>query len=304
MKRILICMLLAAIIAMPCLAEENGSAADDFLKNLSATWDSLVRLGEETANNVGSWLENDLPRWISNDLPNWLENDLPNWSKSAAEAIRNWAKDADKWSQEAAANLQAFVDRNGPAVETWLNQAGEDVQKAWETLTNPQSHTEAEVAQAYDTVMDTLQEAQLANPWTDLTQDEWQQKSGVVFGLPEGANVTAWRWLESDKLAEAQFTLDGDEFCARMKPETLESGQLDNISGMFFEWEHEEPVTVGQCHGTLGMAQTGSEDWVELCLWYDAAQGRMYSLSVYTTDPDGLDLEAVARMVYAPTQEQ
>ena len=37
--------------------------------------------------------------------------------------------------------------------------------------------------------------------------------------------------------------------------------------------------------------------FVELCLWYDVVPGLMYSLSVYTVDPDGLDLTAVAAMV-------
>ena len=61
-------------------------------------------------------------------------------------------------------------------------------------------------------------------------------------------------------------------------------------------------MTIGHCPGTIGQAKTGSEDYVELCLWYDLAPGLMYSLSVYTTDLDGLDLIAVAEMVYKPMQ--
>ena len=50
--------------------------------------------------------------------------------------------------------------------------------------------------------------------------------------------------------------------------------------------------------GTIGQAQTGSEDWVELCQWYDDDQGVQYSLSVYTTEIDGLDLTALAEQIY------
>ncbi len=71
---------------------------------------------------------------------------------------------------------------------------------------------------------------------------------------------------------------------------------------MYFGWENEETVTVGRCRGTIGQAQTGSEEWVELCLWYDRVPGLMYSLSVYTTELDGLDLTAVAEQVYIPVQ--
>ncbi len=296
MKRILIALLLSIVVAMPCLAEEPSptaepsSTADEFLANLTATWNSLVKLGEETANNVTNWLNNDLADWVKNDLPDWADN--------AAKSIQSWIGDADKWTQEAAARLQAFVEQNGPAVEAWLNQAGTDIQKAWETLNNPSAYTKDEVEQAYDTVMDNLQEVGVANPWVDLTEAELQQKAGAAFCVPEGAKEVVWRWLESDKLAEMQFKIGGDEYCARMQPAELENGQLMNISGMYFAWENEESVIVGNCHGMIGLAQTGSKEWVELCQWYDAAARRMYSLSVYTTDPDGLDLTAVADMVY------
>ena len=144
---------------------------------------------------------------------------------------------------------------------------------------------------------------EIANPWTDMTREELAQASGVDFGVPEGAEDVVYRWLENESLAEMQFTLDGDEYCARIKPAALEAGQVENISGMYFAWENEEDVTIGgHCQGTLGQAQTGSEDFVELCQWYDLAPGLMYSLSVFTTDPDGLDLTAVAEMVYVPMQ--
>ena len=143
----------------------------------------------------------------------------------------------------------------------------------------------------------------IANPWTDMTKEELEQVSGVPFGVPEGAEEIVYRWLESEGVAEMQFTLDGDEYCARVKPAALEAGQLENISGMYYGWENEESVTIGHCDGTIGQYQTGSEEWVELCQWYDMAPGLMYSLSVYTTgDLDGLDLTAVAEMVYVPTQ--
>ena len=140
----------------------------------------------------------------------------------------------------------------------------------------------------------------LANPWKDLSREELEQVSGMSFGVPEGAENIAYRWLENDALAEMQFTMDGDEYCARAQGAELAEGELMNISGMYFQWENEEDITVGGCRGTIGQAQTGSEDWVELCLWYDVGAKRMYSLSVYTTDPDGLDLTAVAEMVYKP----
>ena len=52
----------------------------------------------------------------------------------------------------------------------------------------------------------------------------------------------------------------------------------------------------------IGQAQTGSEDWIERCMWFDVAPGLMYSLAVYSTDLDGLDLTVLAEAVYIPAQ--
>ncbi len=142
----------------------------------------------------------------------------------------------------------------------------------------------------------------LANPWVDLTAEQLTTASGLSFGVPEGAQNVIYRYLPGENLAEMQFVLDQDEYCARIRPAALQEGELMNIADMYFVWENEENITIGHCSGTMGLAQTGSEDWAELCLWYDIVPGIMYSLSVYTTDPDGLDLTAVAGQVYIPVQ--
>ena len=139
----------------------------------------------------------------------------------------------------------------------------------------------------------------LTNPWKDMTEEELRQVSGLSFTVPEDAEEVIYRWLENENLAEMQFTMDGDEFIARAQPAQLQEGELMNISGIYFDWEHEEEITVNGCLGTISLAQTGSEDWTELCQWYDASSGMMYSLSVYTSDPDGLDLTAMAAEVFA-----
>ena len=134
----------------------------------------------------------------------------------------------------------------------------------------------------------------IANPWEDMTREELLEASGLTFGVPEGAENVIYRYLKSENLAEMQFSIGGDEFCARIQPAALQEGELMDISGMYFAWENEETVRIGHCAGTIGQAQADSEDWVERCLWYDTVPGLMYSVSVSTTDLDGLDLVAVA----------
>ena len=142
----------------------------------------------------------------------------------------------------------------------------------------------------------------MPNPWEDMTEEALREATGLSFGMPEGAENVIYRCLRSENLAEMQFTLGPDEFCARIQPVAPQEGEWIDISGMYFDWENEEAIDIGHCRGTIGQAQTGSTDWVERCLWYDAASGLMYSLSVYTTDPDGLDLTAIAEQVYIPAQ--
>ena len=142
----------------------------------------------------------------------------------------------------------------------------------------------------------------MENPWLDLSAEELMQLSGFEFAVPEGAEDVIYRYLPEEQLAEMQFSLFGDEFCARIQPAALEYGQLMNISDIYLPMENEEEITVKHCYGWIGQSQTGSEDWVELCLWYDIVPGVMYSLSVYSTDLDGLDLTAVAEQVYIPVQ--
>ena len=207
----------------------------------------------------------------------------------------------DYGSPEKAASLREKWEAAGYQVismaDDWTTIYGEDVRKTGEFRWLEELAEERVPADAAGETVG------LANPWTDMTKEELEQASGVALGVPEGAEEVVYRWLESETLAEMQFTLGGDEYCARVRPAALEAGQLENISGMYYGWENEESVTISRCEGTIGQYQTGTREWVELCQWYDAAPGLMYSLSVYTTgDVDGLDLTAVAEMVYIPMQ--
>ncbi len=142
----------------------------------------------------------------------------------------------------------------------------------------------------------------IPNPWEDLSADQLAEATGLTFAVPDGAENVIYRYMRSEGLAEMQFTLNGGDYCARVLPAALEEGQVMNISGIYYQWEHEEAVNVGRCAGTLSSAQADSEDWVELCQWYDAAPGLMYSLSVVAPDLDGLDLAALAEQIWVPVQ--
>ena len=134
----------------------------------------------------------------------------------------------------------------------------------------------------------------MPNPWQEMTAEELEAACGQAFGLPDDAENPVYRYLPDMGLAEMQFTFSGDEFNAR----TQAAEEPMNISGMYYEWENEEAVQIGNCAGVFGEYKTGSTEWVQLIQWYDAEKERQYCVSVYSTDPDGLDLAAVAEQVF------
>ena len=138
-----------------------------------------------------------------------------------------------------------------------------------------------------------------ANPWEDMTAEQLEAASGLRFTLPQDAENPAWRYMRSENLAEMWFTMNDGEYCARIQPMAPVEGEMTDISGMYYTWENEEKVRIGDCDGTIAQARDG-DGWVERCLWYDAAKGLQYSLTVIAADVDGLDLTAVAEQICAP----
>ncbi len=137
----------------------------------------------------------------------------------------------------------------------------------------------------------------LANPWLDLDAEQLRELAGKAFRLPEGAENAVYRWLDSERMAEIQFTWNSGEYCFRAKPVMPEQGDSPDISGLYYDWESEEEVSVGGYSGYLVQAKTGSEEWTERCQWYDEDAGMTYALSVTAADVDGLDLTAVAEQI-------
>lgn len=161
-----IALIIAIVLALPAAALAESSAADEFLGNLSKTWDSFVRMAEEAEQSVSDWAaESGVTEWAEgavNDISAWAEGvGLTLWAQNALAEINSWVEESGlgAWTQETAAELQAFIEENRPAIEAWLQQAGQEVALAWDTLVNPEGHTRAEVEQAYQTVTYALAEA-------------------------------------------------------------------------------------------------------------------------------------------------
>ena len=169
MKRI--ALILALILALPAvgLAETSPAKttpADDFLNNLSKTWNSFVRMAEDAGQSVSDWAaESGVTEWAegaANDFTAWArESGLTEWAQSTLSEITDLIEKSgiSEWAQENANKLQAFIEENRPAIDTWLKQADEEVSDALDMLIHPEGHTQSEIRQAFETVTDSLAEA-------------------------------------------------------------------------------------------------------------------------------------------------
>lgn len=164
MKRIV--LILALLLALSTAALAENSPADDFFTNLSRTWDSFLLMTEEAGQSVSDWAEESgLRAWTEDAISEvgaWLEGTgLSEWAGNALSEINGWIEESGikDWTGQAADEFKAFIDENRPAVEAWLEQVGQEVEEAWNTLAYPDGHTSAEIEQALQTVTDALEAA-------------------------------------------------------------------------------------------------------------------------------------------------
>ena len=162
MKKIATILILCLLLSPACLAE---SSADQFLSGLSDAWNGLVGMVSDAGNSISQWAEDSgiapWARGAADDISKWAqENGLTDWANGALDEVNRWFADSGiaEWTAGASRDIQAFIDENRPGVEAWLNAAGEEVQRAWDTLVNPGQHTQEEVKEAYETVTESLGE--------------------------------------------------------------------------------------------------------------------------------------------------
>ena len=161
MKRICVILILCLLFSPAALAESTH--ADDFFSGLSQAWDGLVGMAQDAGQAVSDWAnESGVTAWLegaARDVSAWAQDiGLTAWADGALKDISAWADDSGltAWADEISAQAQALYEENRPAVEAWLNQAGEEVTRAWNTLVNADDYTQAELHDAFETVTESL----------------------------------------------------------------------------------------------------------------------------------------------------
>lgn len=137
----------------------------------------------------------------------------------------------------------------------------------------------------------------VANPLVESDADEIMQQLGLALGVPENAENVQYFILNGDT-EEMHFTLDGLDYVARLRP----TASFEDISGMYYEWTNTDDGELKGRECKL-MRYCGSDSDVDVCLWYDAAPGLMYSLSTSDSSLDGFDITAAALKVFEPPMQ-
>ena len=165
MKKLLLILVFCLALAPVGVAED--SSTDRFLSSLSDTWDSFLDMADDAGKGVSRWAEDagvtDFTRDTVDGITAWAQDSgLTEWTRGAVSDISAWLEDSGiaQWTDEAAGEIRRMYEENRPEVEAWLNQAGEEVRRAWDALLYPEDHTAEELEAARETVVDALEEAQ------------------------------------------------------------------------------------------------------------------------------------------------
>ncbi len=176
-------------------------------------------------------------------------------------------------------------------------------------VSQEQSSEEATKEAASDAASDTSSgdEVGLANPWTDITEEEAAMLVPKCFSAPEGATNVVWSKMEDGDsvLVQMMFDYEGNTFTAR-EQQVLSEDEAD-ISGLFYEWTAEDDATLANWANGEMKGKTyrfiGDKEYVDLITWYDAETGAAYTLSTSAPDLDGFDIQAIAEAIYDPDKQ-
>lgn len=138
----------------------------------------------------------------------------------------------------------------------------------------------------------------MPNPIKESTAEEILSKIGVKFAVPDGAENLHYSVI-ADSLAQMDFLWNKAECTARAEPSGETS--LKDISGFYYNWKNSSEVKVGYNNAKANWTKDENGNSVGICIWWDAAPGIMYSVSM-RKNANAKNLEKLANAVYVQMQ--
>lgn len=170
----------------------------------------------------------------------------------------------------------------------------ETTETAETTETTAEETTEAEETTTAETSGKTAEDKpeevnnQVANPWIDVSEEEFIEIMGEPLVLPEGAFDASYRVCTSEPpLGEVVFHIysENTTMTARVQATDKET----DVSGLYYSWNRFSD----RCGSVSITDRSAAADgmYIQSAIWYD--DGRSYSLSIMKEDLDGFDIGAV-----------
>ena len=145
-KRILCLVMLCLLLVNTAFA----SAKDEFLGNLSKTWDSFLGMVDE----AGSEASNAISGWL-----NGAGDSFDLWVDDMSEKAAEWLRAHDIAEDVSAESIRSFIAENRDRLIAWYTSASGEVRQAIQMLLDPEGAPQQEIRQALKTITDSLQEA-------------------------------------------------------------------------------------------------------------------------------------------------
>jgi len=139
----------------------------------------------------------------------------------------------------------------------------------------------------------------MPNPIRELTAQDILNTLGVRFAIPDGAKNVQYSVI-SDSLAQMDFIWNKAECTARAEPSGETS--LKDISGFYYNWKNSADVKVGYNEAKTNWTKDENGNSVGICIWWDAAPGIMYSVSM-KSNANAENLKKLANAVYVQMQD-
>lgn len=181
-----------------------------------------------------------------------------------------------------------------------------------EPVNEQTQETANQTDQETQTEENTAANAQIANPWRDITEDQAYGMIPNCFSAPEGATNIRWSAMgEADAegtlhgpLVQLDFDLDNLSFTERAQ---ITGDEAVDISGMYYDWTVSDDVTLANWGDGAMKGKTyrsiEENETADLITWYDVEIGISYSLSTVAPDLDGFDIQAIAEQTYDPSKQ-
>ena len=146
----------------------------------------------------------------------------------------------------------------------------------------------------------------------DVTREEVEEKTDIPMCPPAGASDVTYNIISAsaeEPIAEMEFTYEGQKMYLRAQKSDLlppDESDLDevneliqdqtyDISGLYYEWDSMNSITVADRFGYA----CASEEGPGYAAWVDPVPGIMYNLCM-EEDADVEDLEDLANEVWVP----